>query len=423
MFKPKTLRQTIVPSLVINFLFGMGISDVVSKKPSKLIEYAYTLCVLILVNVVGILMVPYFNKYYIISMLSLSRIAFKLLIYANLWTLSTLIAASRLNAQKLRTLIALVETNDQAMERIGLPRMYRTLFMYQIKEFVVYGFITVVFVAVTSKWHFATSTPTMMKLCLSLIAHVPFVVIYVSSATFGFWVTCLRLKLQQLNQLLHSMLATMTPESSLHKRLLQTKNDFENNKFWSFRNEQGSHGNTNKIRSIKQMHLKIIKIVKVVNDAFGMQILLLMITSVIFTITFLYILYRIIWLDLTMDELIKELVSVICWFLVYASQILHVNYVCAKTNSEVTIMGDVICDLYEPSTSNEFRAEIRNFTLQLIQNPVVFTARGYFNLDHTFIQAVIGTITTYLIIMIQVGDVTKSRTAKTLNNESDEILF
>lgn len=26
--------------------------------------------------------------------------------------------------------------------------------------------------------------------------------------------------------------------------------------------------------------------------------------------------------------------------------------------SQVTIMGDVICDLYEPSTSNEFRAEV-----------------------------------------------------------------
>ncbi|XP_043589166.1 uncharacterized protein LOC122570649 isoform X3 [Bombus pyrosoma] len=390
MFNPKTLRQTIVPSLVMNFLFGMGISDVLSKKPSKLIEYTYTLCVLILVNVGGILMVPYFNKYYIISMLNLSRVAFKLLIYANIWTLSTLIIASRLNAQKLRTLIALVESNDQAMEKVGLPRMYRALFMYQIKIFVVYGFITVVFVAVTSKWHFATSTPTMMKLCLSFVAHVPFIVIYVSSVTFGFWVTCLRLKLHQLNQLLHSMLTTMTWESSLHKRFLQMKNDFENNK-WSFRNEQGSYGNTNKIRSIK-----------------------------------------IIWLDLTMDELIKELVSVISWFLVYASQILHVNHVCAKTNLEVTTMGDVICDLYEPSTNNEFRAEvniqdlykkIRNFTLQLIQNPVVFTAHGYFNLDHTFIQAVIGTITTYLIIMIQVGDVTRSRTAKTLNNESDEILF
>lgn len=36
-----------------------------------------------------------------------------------------------------------------------------------------------------------------------------------------------------------------------------------------------------------------------------------------------------------MDELIKELVSVISWFLVYASQILHVNHVCAKTNLEV----------------------------------------------------------------------------------------
>lgn len=36
-----------------------------------------------------------------------------------------------------------------------------------------------------------------------------------------------------------------------------------------------------------------------------------------------------------MDELVKELVSVICWFLVYASQILYVNHVCAKTNLEV----------------------------------------------------------------------------------------
>lgn len=62
---------------------------------------------------------------------------------------------------------------------------------------------------------------------------------------------CLRMKLHQLNQLLQSMLTTMTSESSLHKRFLQMKNDFENNKFRSFKNEQGNYGNTNKIRSIK----------------------------------------------------------------------------------------------------------------------------------------------------------------------------
>ncbi|KAK2575947.1 hypothetical protein KPH14_007309 [Odynerus spinipes] len=60
--------------------------------------------------------------------------------------------------------------------------------------------------------------------------------------------------------------------------------------------------------------------------------------------------------------------------------------------------------MYEPSASKELRSEIRNFIHQLIQNPLTFTACGFFDLDHTFIQNVIGSVTTYLVILIQVGD-------------------
>ncbi|KAL2746788.1 putative gustatory receptor 28b [Vespula maculifrons] len=67
--------------------------------------------------------------------------------------------------------------------------------------------------------------------------------------------------------------------------------------------------------------------------------------------------------------------------------------------------GDIVCELYEPSTSKEFRAEIRDFTLQLIQNPLTFTTCGFFYLDHTLIRNVIGSVTTYLVILIQVGNV------------------
>ncbi|XP_046830798.1 putative gustatory receptor 28b [Vespa crabro] len=80
-----------------------------------------------------------------------------------------------------------------------------------------------------------------------------------------------------------------------------------------------------------------------------------------------------------------------------------------------TKTGDIICELYEPSTSKEFRAEIRDFTLQLIQNPLTFTTCGFFYLDHTLIRNVISSVTTYLIILIQVGNVPQQVFIEDLN--------
>ncbi|XP_043685960.1 putative gustatory receptor 28b [Vespula pensylvanica] len=66
--------------------------------------------------------------------------------------------------------------------------------------------------------------------------------------------------------------------------------------------------------------------------------------------------------------------------------------------------GDILYELYEPSTSSKFRDEIRNFTIQLLQNRLTFTACRFFDLDHSLIYSSIGLITTYLVILLQVGD-------------------
>ncbi|KAF7413832.1 hypothetical protein HZH68_002321 [Vespula germanica] len=48
--------------------------------------------------------------------------------------------------------------------------------------------------------------------------------------------------------------------------------------------------------------------------------------------------------------------------------------------------------------------EIYDFTLQHIQNPLIFRVCGFFDLDYTLIRSMIVTITTYFVIFIQVGD-------------------
>ncbi|CAD1481267.1 unnamed protein product, partial [Heterotrigona itama] len=329
MFEPKTIRQAIEPLFAMNFLFGMGVS--LRKKPPRFIEYAYTVCVLILIGTIGKFMLPYYKKYYIISTFALNKIIFETLIYADLLMICILAVVNRINAQNLRTVVVLVESNDRIMEKMGLPQIYHALFVYQIKGFVIYGIFTVFFLAVIYTWQFQESTGKLMKFYLTFLSYVPFAVIYVSIISFCFWVTCMKLKFCQLNQLLLSML---TSESPLHERFPKMNNDFENKRLSSFTNMPESSGNTNKMRSVKQIHLEIIKIVKVVNDTFGVQVLLLMIISVIFTTIFLYILYRIVSLDLSTNELLRELISIICWLLIYIPCILYVNHVCAETTTE-----------------------------------------------------------------------------------------
>ncbi|XP_016769530.1 gustatory and pheromone receptor 32a-like [Apis mellifera] len=404
MYEPKTLKETIKPLMVVNFVFGMGLTGIEAKKPSKKLEYVYTLCNLVLFYFINKLTLPYYDKYYVISTFELSRFIFQWMFHANIWTITLLIIITRIKAQQLRTIVSLVELSDQKMENIGLSPKHRCLMMYQIKRYIFLGIYTLIFVVLIYHCHYESTTPALIKLCLSILPNIPFIVFGVSTISFCFWVTCLKLKFRQLNELLRSM---RIMESPIHKRVLEMTNNFENNRFALYRNEHVRR-NTNTIRAVKQIHLEIIKIVSFLNQTFGIQILIQMTVSVVFTTNLLHLLYRVIWLNFTLPELLQELISVIFWILIYGSQILYVNHVCASTNSEAVNIGNIICEFYEPFATKEFQAEIRDFTLQLIQNPVVFTAYGFFNLDHSFIQGVIGTITTYLVVMIQVGDLSNS---------------
>ncbi|KAF7413825.1 hypothetical protein HZH68_002314 [Vespula germanica] len=72
------------------------------------------------------------------------------------------------------------------------------------------------------------------------------------------------------------------------------------------------------------------------------------------------------------------------WIVHFTIKIMIISHVCART-----------------------MIEIQDFTLQVIQNPLIFTTNGLFDLDHTLIRSVIGTVATYLVILIQVKNVSQ----------------
>ncbi|KAL2725480.1 putative gustatory receptor 28b [Vespula squamosa] len=218
------------------------------------------------------------------------------------------------------------------------------------------------------------------------------------------------MKFSQLNDLLRSMLTT-TIDSPQHKRILRSRNikkyDPPSN---DIRRTYKLDDDVMKIKKTREIHLELIKCARNINDAYGLHILFSISTSLIlititsynmycFVMTTDYSteLYRISiytnWIfHFTMKIVIQRLkeinIDVVSHFLLHASNI-----------------GDILCELYEPSTSNEFRTEIRDFTLQVIQNPLIFTTNGFFDLDYTLMHSMIGAVASYLIILIQVRNI------------------
>ncbi|CAK9806702.1 Putative gustatory receptor 28b [Anthophora plagiata] len=406
----KTIRQAIRPLLMVNFLFGMGVFEFRKKQPPKIIEYAYTLFYLVLYISVSKFSLPFCNILLLSHTVELNRGVFNEIFYINAVLMSALVVTSRITAKTLRKVIVLVESCDQTMENIGLPKRYHSLFLYQIRGYGICGLFIVLIALEFFYWHL-TESMIFFSLVLALLSHAPLLLITTCDVSFCFWVNkYLKLKFHQLNQLLHGMLTT-TSDSPQHKRVLEMQYDSENKKFTSFRNHhvRGSNANANTMRAVKQIHLELIKIARTMNAAYGIQILLMVTVSFIIITSLFYLFYRILWLDLNTTDFLRTTMPTCCWIFTYTLKIFYINHVCAKTSAEAANAGDIICELYEPSTSREFRAEIRDFTLQLIQNPLVFTACGFFDMDHAFIQGVVGSITTYLVILIQVGDMTKQQ--------------
>ncbi|KAL2746794.1 putative gustatory receptor 28b [Vespula maculifrons] len=171
---------------------------------------------------------------------------------------------------------------------------------------------------------------------------------------------------------------TTTIDSPQHKRVLRMRK----NDSLSFDIHQKYKLNEDviKIKKAKEIHLELIKCARNTNDAYNLHILMSIPATFIFIISLIYHIYYYLMAKEYRTQPIKSYIY-LYWISYFGLKVITVCYICATTVTE-----------------------IRDFTLQLIQNPLSFTSYGFFDLGYTLIRSMIGTVTTYLIILIQVGD-------------------
>ncbi|XP_029659890.1 putative gustatory receptor 28b [Formica exsecta] len=422
MFHPKTLHEMIMPLLVANFVLGIGIW---TTKRGRILNIAYSFVCLVIYCVLMKFSMEYMYLYFAHKANDFGVVIFRAIFYANICFTLFLVPSGWLRRKRMKEAMMRITMCEKTMELMGLPKNYRKLYLNQLYAL---GFIVLIFIVsviINYNGMFVENTPLHSKIVLILAVNYPVALLYVTDVSFLHWVRYAKMRFEQLNSLLQRMLTT-TPDSPQHKRVLKMKDEWNKTFTSPTQQDRRSEENTETMRACKQVHLELIKATRSTNEAYGIQILCSMTISFVFITSLLYYAYSIFWLPLSKEVFRQEMIEVVSWILFYASKVLIINHMCALASIEAANTGDIICELYEPSTSKEFRAEIRDFTLQLIQNPLIFTACGFFNLDHTFIHGVIGSVTTYLVILIQVGDLPQSNSTKNssiLNNGTSLTTF
>ncbi|XP_014612274.1 PREDICTED: gustatory receptor 68a-like [Polistes canadensis] len=199
-------------------------------------------------------------------------------------------------------------------------------------------------------------------------------------------VRCIKSELERANDLLSDI--NILPCSSIALELIKYKgkeNSLKNliNVLPSSRrknsrtdvNEQILIRSRQLLQTIRQIHLELYKVSKNTSNLYNIQ------TSIVI-----------------------KFASIPHFVISTIFKLIFLNYTCDETTQKMEQVNEIIYTFYGESTDNMIQQEIRVFMFQLIRNRLTFTACGFFDLDHTFLYSVIGSITTYLVILIQVGD-------------------
>ncbi|XP_046827955.1 uncharacterized protein LOC124428180 [Vespa crabro] len=209
----------------------------------------------------------------------------------------------------------------------------------------------------------------------------PVIEMLINDFTFIFWIRYIKIKFGLLNAVLQSMLKT-TIDSPQHKRVLRMKDNWEDDSSLStVYGTYKTNENLIKLKRVKQIHLELMKCARIINEAYELQILISIFTTALFITTLSYNLY----INLNIgDKWIIQLYVYLTWIFYFAIMISVKAHICETAIKEIS-----------------------DLTLQLIQNHLTLTSCDIFDLDYTLIRNVVNTVITYIVILIQIGNVSK----------------
>ncbi|XP_071563933.1 uncharacterized protein [Temnothorax nylanderi] len=157
-----------------------------------------------------------------------------------------------------------------------------------------------------------------------------------------------------------------------------------------------------KLKALKKQHQMISNAVQIMNMIFSLQLLATIILTFI-EITF-HIYFRILhWQKDTSTIMVDDdFYEVYMTMAVpyYFTKIMLIVWACETSKNQALQIGTTIHDVFNNTGDNEIKSELQLFSLQILHRKNMFSAMGL-TVDARLLTAMVGNISTYLLILIQ----------------------
>ncbi|XP_050079157.1 uncharacterized protein LOC126565999 [Anopheles maculipalpis] len=164
------------------------------------------------------------------------------------------------------------------------------------------------------------------------------------------------------------------------------------------------------INDVKNLYTHLHLLSLNINKAYGAQLIFILLTLFVTLTTLLYYctmkLFRMLWMGqwAASSELMANfwpVLSTLSWACISTFRILRICNVCNSAKNEAQKIGSLIHGLSWKTNCPDTQSMVRILSLQLQQQRLEFTAGGLFTIDHGLMFNIVGSLATYLLILIQ----------------------
>ncbi|XP_014227433.1 gustatory receptor 68a-like [Trichogramma pretiosum] len=408
---PRTaVEKPLYLTYLVNWLCGIGVIEYPMGRPRPWLSFGYSGGCLVVYCTLAVLAAPELAHCFPAEMLLPTTILF----YSHIVLTVSTIVLGWLRSEGMRACILNLAATDSLMDRFeATSKNYSRVAPCRMLE-IVARLAMVLFIMILSSYLFyEEDTPSRTRVLVSVVLSYPVMLMFVADTTFINIVNCVTYRFRNLNDLLENMLS----ESNEFRRSDRSKRSFEEKYTkWNMNiSESAKKDQWNNIKLAKKIHLALVNICQEADRSYGLQIILSSVVAFAIITGNMYVNYLVlVELHLPRQIMMKSIIGGAIWIAYYTLKIRCFSCVCTRCVEQSVTIGDIVNKFYDdPVIQLETQAEIRDFNIQMIQQPLKFTACGFLTIDFTLVQGMTATITTYLMVMVQLR---KSSTSYAMMN-------
>ncbi|NP_001177461.1 gustatory receptor 48 [Nasonia vitripennis] len=389
----ENVTRTLTPVLWLSRFSGLTVFEMPAGTPWPKFSAAYAL---FLCSAYGTMI--WFGETFIVketTSVPLVIFIYALVKYVNAFLAAVSFAVGLLHYKKTMKFTKRLKHVDETLKVFGIEPEYAASRKENIRIVLIWIVATVFQIIGDAAICFVIYDPAYIAILKFFIFHIPFQSMSLLELTFAMKISTVRSRFEKLNALFQNVLEN--PVLPMHFKHV---NKYHN----ILRRQHSEEGDRNRknlellLMTSRQLHLELCAITREINEVYGKQLAMSIAAKFIYVTGYGYVFY----LYYNEPSISLSIKILNCTYIAYNLTFITVMMIYFIGQSVAAQKTTQIAhEMPVTQSQTKIIDEIHQFSLQVTQHPLEITAASLFTLNFAFMRGFIGSMTTYLIILIQ----------------------